>query len=109
MAVEMMGTEDSVFRYLWLLLPLHAAQEFLSTTAIITTTSKSFRKFLRPMYLVVVMSAVERWKAVEVLGGKSNTEIGSEWPIVRIAENRPESLLCGVASGKYCMRVNRKS
>ncbi len=74
MAVEMMGTEDSVFRYvfrqLWLLLPLHPAQEFLSTTAIITTTIKNFRKFLRPMYLVVVMSAVERWKAVEVLGGK---------------------------------------
>ena len=70
MAVEMMGTEILDPATFGGCSHEHVEQEFLSTTDIITTNINSFRKFFRTMYLVVVMSAVERWKAFEVLGGK---------------------------------------
>jgi len=43
-AMEMMGTEDSVPRYLWLLLSLHPAQGFYQQQEIITTNFESLRE-----------------------------------------------------------------
>jgi hypothetical protein len=43
--------------------------------------------FLRSLKLVVVMNAVETWKALQVSRGERTSEGDPRWLIVRIAEN----------------------